>query len=197
MGRAERQFLNKTMRNFATLRNPGFVPNSGASAFPADWFDLSPKILADFGALYYLASLSPFNRDRSLAAITAQLEPPLRLKQYRIFRSKGYPRAFITWAGMSPAHERDFAVDHQPIAPHMWNSGTSKWLIDFVAPFGQIDQIVPLLTRNPNETRVRTVWHNKTGTRRRIVEWSRPEPDDPVAVKSYGVGQFTKLVDEV
>ncbi len=193
---AEQKFFNKTMRNFASLRNPGFDTNPDAPPFPLDWFDLEQEVLADFGAMYYLSSLSKFNRDRSLASMTAQLEPPLRLNQYKIFRSNGFPRAFITWAGMSPEDEHGFAVDHLPIEPHQWNSGTSKWLIDFVAPFGQIDQIVPQLTRNPKETRVRTVWHNRTGTRRRIVEWSRPKPDDPVAIRSYGVGQFAKLLNE-
>ena len=193
---ANQQFLNKTLRNFASLRNPGFEPNSSAQPFPTDWFDLKPEVLADFGALYYLMSLSKFNRDRSLEQITAQLEPPLRLNQYLILRSNGFPRAFITWAGLDPASEHRFAVAHRGIEPHEWNSGQSKWLIDFVAPFGQFDQIVSILAQNKSETRVRTMWHNKTGTRRRIVEWNRPKDTEDIYVKSYGVGQFATLLQE-
>jgi hemolysin-activating ACP:hemolysin acyltransferase len=189
------EFFRSTLRHFATLRSAGIGESASAIPFPKDWFDLPERLWADLGAMTYLASLTAWHRPQTLAAIAALLEPPLRTGQYRVLRSGGQPRAFLTWAGLSPAAERRFAVDHQPLAPEDWASGTSKWLVSFVAPFGHIDQIVPLLTANPNETRVRTLWHNRTGDRYRVVEWSRPRPDDPVAVRSYGQGQFARLLE--
>jgi hemolysin-activating ACP:hemolysin acyltransferase len=87
-------------------------------------------------------------------------------------------------------------VDHRPLEAVDWTSGGSVWLVDFAAPFGHLDQIVPLLTQNPDVRRVRTLWHNKSGERYRIVEWSRAVGAAKVAVKSYGVQQFRKVLDQ-
>lgn len=189
------QFFRTTMRHFAELR--GSAPASSARGvnFPKDWFDLPDAFLADFGAVFFLASLTSFHRRRTLADLFASFEAPLRLGQYKLFRSNGFARAGITWAGLTPEAERRFAVDHQALEAQDWNGGTSVWLVDFLAPFGHVDQMIPLLTHNPDLTRLRTLWHNKDGSRYRIVEWSRPRPDAEIRVKSYGVGQFRRMLD--
>ncbi len=190
------QFVRATMRHFAELRAAGPDNPRFGAAFPIDWFDLPADFLSDFGSLFYLASLTRYHRPRSLHDLFACFEPPLRLGQYKLFRSGGHPRAAITWAGLSPQAEYAFAVDHKALRPEDWNSGPSLWLVDFVAPFGHIDQIVPLLAQNPDVLRVRTMWHNRPGTRYRIVEWSRAAPDAPITTRSYGVGQFKRLLKE-
>jgi cytolysin-activating lysine-acyltransferase len=188
------KFFRATMRHFAQLRGSGPAVSATSATFPADWFDLPDWLLADLGAAFFLISLTRYHRIRSLGAVFDALEPPFRLGQYRMFRSNGYPRAFITWAGLSLAAERRHAVDHLPLRGEDWNSGASVWLIDFVAPFGHIDQIVPMLTANRDLTRLRTLWHNKDGGRFRVVEWSRPVGEEEVKVTSYGAGQFCKLL---
>lgn len=188
------RFFRKTMRLFAELRTQGPGPAETAARFPADWFDIPHDSLADFGAMTFLAGLTTYHRDKPLARAMHYLEPAWRLNHYKIFRTNGYPRAFVTWAGLSPAAEARFAVDHQPLAPQDWTSGHSVWLVDFVAPFGHVEQIVPLLTQNPDLTRVRTLWHNATGERCRIVEWSRAPGETAVAVRSYGQNQFRDIL---
>jgi hemolysin-activating ACP:hemolysin acyltransferase len=190
------RFFRKTLRHFAEMRNQGPGASAASERFPADWFDIPHDSLADFGAMMFLASLTTYHRDKPLARALHYLEPPLRLNQYKMFKSNGFPRAFITWAGLSPAAEMAFAVDHQPLQSQDWTSGGSVWLIDFVAPFGHVDQIVPMLTQNPDLTRVRTLWHNPTGERYRIVEWSRPPGETAVAVKSYGQNQFRDILQQ-
>lgn len=189
------RFFRKTLRHFAEMRNQAPAGAVQAQPFPDDWFDLSPEMLADYGAMTYLAGLTGYHRAHTLGQVSHYFEPPWRLGQYRIFRANGFPRAFITWAGLSPEAERAFAVEHQPIMPEQWNSGASVWLIDFVAPFGHVDEIVPLLTRNESITSVRTLWHNRTGERYRIVEWRRAPGEARVEVASYGVRQFAALLD--
>lgn len=184
------------MRHFAEMRGSAPTGSARGVSFPKDWFDLPDAFLADFGAVFYLASLTSFHRRRMLADLFASFEAPLRLGQYKLFKSDGFARAAITWAGLSEDAERRFAVDHQALEPQDWNGGTSVWLVDFLAPFGHVDQIVPMLTQNPSLSRVRTLWHNKDGTRYRIVEWSRPADTMDVRVKSYGVGQFQRMLDE-
>ena len=97
--------------------------------------------------------------------------------------------------GSAPAGERRLAVDHLPLRPQDWNAGNSKWVIDLVAPFGHVDQLLRILARNRTETRLRTLWHNRAGTRYRVVEWTRPEPGAAISVTSYGAGQFARLLD--
>jgi hemolysin-activating ACP:hemolysin acyltransferase len=195
-GSQPNHFFRATMRHFAELRSSTPPKAPGAAAFPKDWFDLPEAFLADFGAIFYLASLTRYHQGRSLIDLFASFEPPLRLGQYKIFRSDGFPRAVITWAGLSPASEYSFGVGHQPLQAQEWNGGTSVWLIDFIAPFGHIDQIIPQLTANPDLTHVRTLWHNKAGNRYRVVEWSRPQGETEVRVRSYGVGQFERMLKE-
>lgn len=189
------QFLSRSMRHLAALRDSGPAPAKTTVPFPEGWFDLPQEVLSDLGAMMFLAALNRFHAPRTLPQALAQFEPPLRLRQYRIFRSGGYPRAFITWAGLTRLAERRLAVDHLPLRPPDWNAGGSKWVIDLVAPFGHVDQLLRMLARNRTETRLRTLWHNRAGTRYRIVEWTRPHPDAAVSVTSYGTGQFAKLLD--
>lgn len=190
------RFHRKTLRHFDQMRRQ--PPDSAAQSqpFPDDWFDIPHDSFADFGAMTYLASLVPFHRDKPLARAQFYLEPPLRLGQYRMFRSNGFPRAFITWAGLSPEAEMAFAVDHQPLAPEDWTSGSSVWLIDFVAPFGQFDQIVAMLSQNTGLTRLRTLWHNKAGDKYRIIQWDRDADTNSINLRSFGVNQFRKLLNE-
>ena len=68
-------------------------------------------------------------------------------------------------------------------------------MVFFLAPFGHVDQIVPLLTQNPDLTRVRTMFLNKQGTRYRVVEWSRPPGQTEVQVRSYAPNQFRAMMD--
>jgi len=190
------RFFRKTSRHFAEMRNQGHVSAQATESFPQDWFDIPHDSFADFGAMTYLASLVPFHREKTLARAQFYFEPALRLGQYRMFRSNGFPRAFITWAGLSPRAEMAFAVDHQPLAPEDWTSGNSVWLIDFVAPFGQFDQIIAMLTQNPDITRLRTLWHNKTGDAYRVIQWNRDEGEKTITMRSFGRNQFRKLLNE-
>jgi cytolysin-activating lysine-acyltransferase len=191
MGIGQREeFVRTALRHFAELRRPIAQQGNSAQPFPADWFNLPPDVLADFGAMFYLSSMIPFHRSRSLADAVSTLEPALRLGQYHILRSGGFARAFFTWAGLDRDSEHRLAIDHLPIRPEDWNSGPSIWMIDFVAPFGHFDQIVPKLTANPNLTRLRTLRHNRAGGSLRVHEWTRPEPAGKVSQKSYSIAQF-------
>ncbi len=192
-GRAD--YVRTTMRHFAELRAAGPEGAGCDTPFPDDWFDLPQSALADFGALVYLASLTRFQRDKRLDYVAGNLEPPLRLGQYKLLGTKGFARAALTWAGLSPDAERRLAVERMALRPEDWNSGSSVWLMDFFAPFGHVEQIVPMLSHNPALMRLRTLWHNRDGSNARIIEWSRPEPDAPVTLRSYGLGQFRRLLE--
>ncbi len=188
-------FVARSVRHLAEMRRINPASDGKGQKFPDGWFDIPERQLADLGAMFFLASLAAFHRPRSIAQVFGYLETPLRLGQYQIYRSNGYPRAFITWAGLDVAAERQFAVDHIPLRPEQWNSGTSKWVVDLASPFGHIGQIVGMLSKSEQANRVRTLWHNKPGTRARVMEWSRKDRNSPIEVASYGRAQFQKILD--
>lgn len=183
------------MRHLAQMDSAAPANPKSDTAFPKDWFDWSQDKLADLGAMSMLMGVSPYHRGQKVAQQWGGLEPALRLNQYRIFRSKGFPRAFVTWAGLSKTAERHFAVTHLPLLPEHWNSGPSRWVVDLVAPFGHARQILPQMAQSKQMNRMRTLWHNKAGTRARVIEWSRAHPEAEIAVTSYGQKQFEKLLE--
>lgn len=191
---AQDKFLRMSLRHLDALSGAQVDP---AIPYPDGWFDLPDRQLTDLGAMFFLISLSKYHQARPLAQIFASLEAPLRLAQYRIFRSGGYPRAFMTWAGLDHAAERQFAVDHTPLRKDQWNSGSSLWVVDLAAPFGHLEQVIDMMAANRQTNRVRTLWHNRAGTRARVIEWAREGHEARIVVTSYGQHQFArKLAQE-
>ncbi|WP_170583070.1 toxin-activating lysine-acyltransferase [Ruegeria arenilitoris] len=163
--------------------------------FPKDWFDISPEKYADFGALFYLAGLTKTHQQRSLAQVLYAFETPLRLGQYHIFRQNGFPRGFVTFAGLSPEAEYRYAVQEKPLMDTDFTSGSSFWIVDLVAPFGQTNQMVEILKREIPHPRVRTNRMDSDMTRNRIVEWTRDEAGK-VHMKLYRKKEFSQLLKE-
>ncbi|EEE38975.1 RTX toxin acyltransferase family protein [Rhodobacteraceae bacterium KLH11] len=164
-------------------------------SFPKDWFDLSPEKYADFGALFYLAALTNAHRGRTLAQVLYAFETPLRLGQYHIFRQNGFPRGFVTFAGLSAEAEYRYAVQEQPLTDADFTSGNSFWIIDMVAPFGQTRQIVDMLKRDIPHSRVRTNRLNSDLSIKRIVEWTR-DAQKQVHMRLYRDAEFASLLEQ-
>ncbi|CUK02251.1 Hemolysin-activating lysine-acyltransferase HlyC [Ruegeria denitrificans] len=162
-------------------------------AFPKDWFDIPPEKYADFGALFYLASLTTPHRDRSLAQVLYAFETPFRLGQYHIFRQNGFPRGFVTFAGLNPETEHRYAIQETPLTEADFTSGPSFWIIDLVAPFGQTNQIVEMLKKNIPHPRVRTNRMDSDMSRNRIVEWTRDDTGE-VHMQLYRKQEFERVL---
>ncbi|MEX0278337.1 MAG: toxin-activating lysine-acyltransferase [Ruegeria sp.] len=163
--------------------------------FPKDWFDLPPEKYADFGVLFYLASLTKTHRSRTLGQVLYAFETPLRLGQYHIFRQNGFPRGFVTFAGLSPEAEHRYAVQEKPLKEADFTCGSSFWIIDLVAPFGQTNQIVEILKTEIPHPRVRTNRMDSDLTRNRIVEWTRDDAGE-VHMRLYRKKEFAQALKE-
>ena len=144
-------------------------------AFPPDWFDLDRDTYADFGAMFYLAGLTSTHQKRLLFQAVYLFETPLRLGQYHIFRQNGFPRAFVTFAGLSKDAEYRYAIEGEPLMAEDFTSGSSFWIIDFVAPFGQVPKLVSMLKESIPHPRVRTNRLDSDMSHPRIVEWTRDD----------------------
>ncbi len=166
-----------------------------SQTFPKDWFDLSPEKYADFGAMFYLAGLTPTHQKRSLAQVLYAFETPLRLGQYHIFRQNGFPRGFVTFAGLSREAENRYAIQEKPLKDADFTSGSSFWIVDLVAPFGQTNEIVDILKAEIPHPRVRTNRLVGDMGQNRIVEWSRDAAGE-VHMKLYRKKDFKRLLEQ-
>ncbi|WP_037317306.1 toxin-activating lysine-acyltransferase [Ruegeria halocynthiae] len=166
-----------------------------SKTFPNDWFDISPEKYADFGAMFYLASLTKTHQKRSLSQVLYAFETPFRLGQYHIFRQNGFPRGFVTFAGLSPDAEYKYAVKEKQLTDADFTSGSSFWIVDLVAPFGQTNQIVDILKKDIPHPRVRTNRMDSDLTRNRIVEWTRDDAGD-VHMRLYRKREFEQALQQ-
>lgn len=66
--------------------------------------------------------------------------PPIVLDQCRLYTKSGLPYAFVTWAFVNDQVDMRLRSDMPKISPHEWKSGEHVWIIDAVAPFGQLEE---------------------------------------------------------
>lgn len=68
--------------------------------------------------------------------------PPLVLDQCKLYMKGEIPWAFCTWALVSDEIDARLRSAVPKIAPHEWKSGAHLWLIDVVAPFGGVEELI-------------------------------------------------------
>mgnify|MGYP000850280573 CR=1 FL=1 len=94
-------------------------------------------------AFFQIAGLmasSPTHRHLFLADLEWLVLPPLMLQQFRIFRVKQRPVAFVSWAFLSEEAEARLQQSTPRLQPADWNSGDRAWIVDVVMPFGNIPE---------------------------------------------------------
>ena len=94
------------------------------------------------GSAVWLIMQSPAHQHLFATDFEWLLVPPIRLRQFRVFRRKGMPIAFASWAFLDEAVEARLAGGTVRLAPKDWRSGDRPWLIDLVAPFGGVNELV-------------------------------------------------------
>ncbi len=165
------------------------------NTYPTGWFDLSPEKYADLGTMLYLSGLTGTHRQRTLAQSIYVFETPLRLGQYQIFRQNGFPRGFVTFGGLSPESEYRLGVKGEHLRDSDFTSGSSFWILDLVAPFGQVRQIVDMLKCEIPHQRVRANRMDSDQSTPRIVEWNKDE-QGKVHMRLYRREDFVRTLIE-
>lgn len=94
------------------------------------------------GPALWLYARDPIRKFTFLADIDWQVLPPVILDQCRLYTKNGIPFAFFTWAHVSDAVDERLRSGIGKVAPHEWKAGAHVWLIDLVAPFGQMDEML-------------------------------------------------------
>lgn len=104
-----------------------------------------------------------FARDQRLrftfiADLDWRLLPPLVLDQCRLYSKADMPWAFATWAFVNDGVDQRLRAHPTAIAPHEWKCGTTPWLIDVVAPFGDAEQVAGEAAASCGSDRTVNVW---------------------------------------
>ena len=161
--------MNNSTKTTETPHTPLDLPEP---EFPSE------ESLRGYGALAFLYMRSPRYANWPVKALRLFIQPPIDLKQGRLFHHDGIPRAACTWAHLSPEVEEAWVNGDLP-KPAQWLSGDSLWLMDIVAPYGQGSggQALRAFMRNLPEkiTRFRYLRVDKSGKLKKIVEIKRRE----------------------
>lgn len=96
-----------------------------------------PTILGD---MVWLKMQTKEGRYTFLSELEWQVLPPIKQKQFRLFRSKDKPIAYVTWACVNEETEKRLKSGQLKLAQHEWANGDRLWLIEFVSPFGASKQ---------------------------------------------------------
>lgn len=70
------------------------------------------------------------------------LMPPLVLDQCKVYTKQELPWAYFAWAFVSDAVDQRLRSGQFRIGPHEWKQGPHCWLIDCLAPFGGMDELL-------------------------------------------------------
>jgi len=91
------------------------------------------------GPALWLYARDPMKKYLFMGDIDWVLLPPVVLDQCRLYTKDELPCAFFTWARVNDQIDARLRTAHAKLAPHEWNCGNHIWIIDAVAPFGQLE----------------------------------------------------------
>ncbi len=96
--------------------------------------DSSPT--AALGAVISLMNQSKLHRFYTVQDIMRTIVPPIVLGQCRLYRHKGVPIGFVSWAYLDEEAELGYVNGTRLLQPKDWQAGDRLWFIDLIFPFG-------------------------------------------------------------
>ena len=131
-----------------------------------------PDISQILGAVAALMMESPPHQHLFLTDMKWLVIPPVRLRQYRLFRREGLPFAFVSWAMVDNDTEERLKAGAGRLRPDEWQNGDTVWVIDLIAPFGAGDEVLKDLKENVFKgQRMKTRQLSPSGHGFAVVEW--------------------------
>lgn len=127
--------------------------------------------LGAFGEAVWLMSQMPSHKHMFLSDLEWLIQPPISHQQIRMFREKGLPVAFVTWALLDEEVEQRVIGGNVRLKPGDWKSGDRPWIMDIVCPFGGVQKVLDEVKKTvfPNQT-VKTIAPSPDGKGTRVVE---------------------------
>lgn len=133
------------------------------SSLPEISTSVPNSMISVFGEMVWLYSVSPLQKSWHISSIQRWLVPALAHKQYRIYHRGEKPVGLVTWAYLNEKVEKRYALRPTSLEPKDWNSGDRKWIIDFIAPFGDALKIGHDLRTNVFPDEIGRILQMKTG----------------------------------
>ena len=104
------------------------------------------------GQVAWLWANSSLHSDWSMSLFSRNIIPAIHYNQYVLLMRDGFPIAFCSWANMSLDSEVKYVRDVTSLGLEDWNSGPRKWIIDWIAPFGDNHTLYKYMRQHfPNE----------------------------------------------
>lgn len=104
--------------------------------------------LPAMGPVVMLYMQSTHRRFHFISDIEWLLLPPLVQGQCKLYMKKEYPISFVSWAFLDEVAEKRFLQSGGKLRAEDWNSGDIVWIVDIVAPFGGIENMIKDLQSN-------------------------------------------------
>ena len=100
------------------------------------------------GEITWLMTQSPTHKQLFISELEWYCMPALIVRQFRMFYGPQSPAACVLWANVSEETETRLESGAHRLRPDEWNNGDRPWLIDVLAPFGAVDEILKDLSTN-------------------------------------------------
>jgi len=106
--------------------------------------DTAPKktVAQVLGEITWLMSQSPVHKQLFVGDLEWFAMPAILLEQFRIWNGPNSPAAVALWATVSDETQARLEAGANKLRPDEWQNGDNPWLIDLVAPFGAVDEIL-------------------------------------------------------
>lgn len=130
--------------------------NPSAQQFEAAKHELAK--LPTLGPAIWLFSRDMHRKFTFFADIDWRLMPPLVLNQCKLYFKSEMPWAFVTWAFVNEAVDQRLRSTTPVIAPHEWQCGDKLWLVDVVAPFGDVEDMISQILQEVAPGRNASAW---------------------------------------
>ena len=116
------------------------TPNNAAALAALEQARDSLAKLPILGPALWLYAPDPARKFMFMGDLDWAVLPPVVLDQCRLYSKNGLPYAFFTWAKVNDQVDARLRGKQPKLAPHEWQSGEHVWIIDAVAPFGQLEE---------------------------------------------------------
>jgi cytolysin-activating lysine-acyltransferase len=100
------------------------------------------------GPVIMLYMQSSHRRYQFIGDLEWLLIPPLVLGQCKLYMKKEYPISYISWAFLDEAAEIRLLQNGGKLRPDDWKCGDRLWIIDVVAPFGGVENMLRDIQKN-------------------------------------------------
>ncbi len=102
----------------------------------------APTNMTMLGEVVWLMAHSSLHRGWPVDSIMQWIIPALLHKQYRLYHKRGRPVAYVAWASLSKEVEEAYVLNPRSLQPKDWVSGERRWVIDWIAPFGDSAAVI-------------------------------------------------------